>query len=50
VTDFELAKQADRVYARDYLITLCEENDIAYTPFETFHDIVHDLTRAEVTT
>lgn len=49
VTDFELAKQADRVYARDYLITLCEENDIAYTPFETFHDIVHDLARSEVT-
>ena len=48
VTDFELAKQADHVYARDYLITLCEQHGIAYTPFETFYDIVDHLQTTEV--
>lgn len=43
VTDFELAKQADHVYARDYLITLCEQHGIPYTPFENFHDILNHL-------
>ncbi|WP_131503419.1 MULTISPECIES: 2-hydroxy-3-keto-5-methylthiopentenyl-1-phosphate phosphatase [unclassified Exiguobacterium] len=43
VTDFELAKKADHVYARDYLITLCEQHGIPYTPFETFYDIVKHL-------
>lgn len=48
VTDFELAKQADHVYARDYLITLCKQHGIAYTPFETFYDIVDHLQTTEV--
>ncbi|WP_214855641.1 2-hydroxy-3-keto-5-methylthiopentenyl-1-phosphate phosphatase [Exiguobacterium sp. s166] len=43
VTDFELAKKADHVYARGYLITLCEQHGIPYTPFETFYDIVKHL-------
>ncbi len=43
ITDLQAAKQADKVFARDFLITKCEENYIAYTPFETFHDIQNEL-------
>ncbi|WP_214875011.1 2-hydroxy-3-keto-5-methylthiopentenyl-1-phosphate phosphatase [Exiguobacterium sp. CH10] len=39
VTDFEIAKRADVVYARGQLISLCEAEGIHYVPFETFHDI-----------
>ncbi|MDR2996248.1 2-hydroxy-3-keto-5-methylthiopentenyl-1-phosphate phosphatase [Bacillus cereus] len=39
ITDLQAAKQADKVFARDFLITKCEENHIAYTPFETFQDV-----------
>ncbi|PEW01957.1 2-hydroxy-3-keto-5-methylthiopentenyl-1-phosphate phosphatase [Bacillus cereus] len=43
ITDLQAAKQADKVFARDFLITKCEENHIAYTPFETFHDVQTEL-------
>lgn len=43
ITDLQAAKQADKVFARDFLITKCEENRIAYTPFETFHDVQAEL-------
>ncbi len=43
VTDLEAAKQADMVFARDYLKHKCEEWKIPYTPFETFHDCVEAL-------
>ncbi|EJS70946.1 2-hydroxy-3-keto-5-methylthiopentenyl-1-phosphate phosphatase [Bacillus cereus] len=43
ITDLQAAKQADKVFARDFLITKCEENHIAYTPFETFHDVQVEL-------
>ena len=43
VTDFEIAKQADFVYARGQLITLCEAESIGYHPFETFDDITYHL-------
>ncbi|MBE7097902.1 2-hydroxy-3-keto-5-methylthiopentenyl-1-phosphate phosphatase [Bacillus cereus] len=43
ITDLQAAKQADKVFARDFLITKCEENHIAYTPFETFHDVQTQL-------
>ncbi|MBE5104021.1 2-hydroxy-3-keto-5-methylthiopentenyl-1-phosphate phosphatase [Bacillus thuringiensis] len=39
ITDLQAAKQADKVFARDFLITKCEEHHIAYTPFETFQDV-----------
>ena len=42
ITDLQ-AKQADKVFARDFLITKCEENHIAYTPFGTFHDVLAEL-------
>lgn len=38
VTDFEAAKHADLVFARDILIDKCEEMNIAYRPFTTFND------------
>lgn len=40
VTDFELAKQADIVFARDILAAKCTELNIPFTPFETFYDIL----------
>ncbi|KAA0762815.1 2-hydroxy-3-keto-5-methylthiopentenyl-1-phosphate phosphatase [Bacillus sp. SH5-2] len=43
ITDLQAAKQADKVFARDFLITKCEENHIAYTPFVTFHDVLAEL-------
>ncbi|MBT2678340.1 2-hydroxy-3-keto-5-methylthiopentenyl-1-phosphate phosphatase [Bacillus sp. ISL-35] len=43
VTDLEAAKQADYVFARDYLKDKCEEWKIPYTPFETFHDCIEAL-------
>ncbi|GAB6413357.1 2-hydroxy-3-keto-5-methylthiopentenyl-1-phosphate phosphatase [Bacillus luti] len=43
ITDLQAAKQADKVFARDFLITKCEENHIAYTPFGTFHDVLAEL-------
>ncbi|MRQ99520.1 2-hydroxy-3-keto-5-methylthiopentenyl-1-phosphate phosphatase, partial [Bacillus anthracis] len=43
ITDLQAAKQADKVFARDFLITKCEENHISYTPFETFHDVKTEL-------
>lgn len=50
VTDFELAKQADLVFARDHLIRMCEQEGIRYVPFETFYDIIDGLKfRLEVT-
>ncbi|TCI21738.1 2-hydroxy-3-keto-5-methylthiopentenyl-1-phosphate phosphatase [Exiguobacterium sp. SL-9] len=48
VTDFEVAKRADVVYARGQLITLCEAEGIAYAPFETFDDITHHLQEVAV--
>ncbi|MBC6974248.1 2-hydroxy-3-keto-5-methylthiopentenyl-1-phosphate phosphatase [Bacillus sp. Xin] len=43
ITDLQAAKQADKVFARDFLITKCEEHHIPYTPFETFYDIQTEL-------
>ena len=40
VTDFEAAKLADVVIARDYLIEKCMELGIPYHPFETFYDCI----------
>jgi 2-hydroxy-3-keto-5-methylthiopentenyl-1-phosphate phosphatase len=47
ITDFEAAKTADRVYARDFLIQQCEKLQIPYTPFEKFTEIITDLQRVE---
>ncbi|MDH2878832.1 2-hydroxy-3-keto-5-methylthiopentenyl-1-phosphate phosphatase [Bacillus cytotoxicus] len=43
ITDLQAAKQADKVFARDFLITKCKEYHIPYTPFHTFYDIQNEL-------
>ncbi|MEI4829058.1 2-hydroxy-3-keto-5-methylthiopentenyl-1-phosphate phosphatase [Bacillus sp. FJAT-53711] len=43
ITDLQAAKLADKVFARDFLITKCKEHHISYTPFETFHDIQNEV-------
>lgn len=48
ITDLQASKLADVVFARDYLIEKCEENNIRYTPFETFFDVIHALEKEEV--
>ncbi|WP_445478619.1 2-hydroxy-3-keto-5-methylthiopentenyl-1-phosphate phosphatase [Lysinibacillus irui] len=41
LSDFEAAKLADIVLARDHLIQRCEELHVPYKPFTTFHDCLH---------
>ncbi|MDQ0217934.1 2-hydroxy-3-keto-5-methylthiopentenyl-1-phosphate phosphatase [Peribacillus cavernae] len=49
ITDLEAAKQADLVFARDFLIEKCRAEGIAFHPFETFFDcLTHLRTRLEV--
>ncbi|MCP8970815.1 2-hydroxy-3-keto-5-methylthiopentenyl-1-phosphate phosphatase [Ectobacillus ponti] len=45
ITDLQAAKLADKVFARDFLITKCEELGIPYTPFETFADVQQELAK-----
>jgi 2-hydroxy-3-keto-5-methylthiopentenyl-1-phosphate phosphatase len=40
LTDLGMAKAADHVFARHQLQNLCLEENLQFTPFETFHDIV----------
>lgn len=48
ITDLQAAKHADKVIARDFLVTKCTELDIPFEPFETFTDVIHILARLEV--
>lgn len=50
ITDLQAAKMADKVIARDFLIEKCEELNIPYEPFNTFHDVIHILNKLEVYT
>jgi 2-hydroxy-3-keto-5-methylthiopentenyl-1-phosphate phosphatase len=43
ITDFAGAKLVDTIFARSHLIELCDEMGLAYTPFETFFDIIDRL-------
>lgn len=43
VTDFEAAKMANTVIARDYLLEKCGELSIPSHSFETFYDCIHIL-------
>ncbi|OIK09506.1 2-hydroxy-3-keto-5-methylthiopentenyl-1-phosphate phosphatase [Bacillus sp. MUM 13] len=43
ITDFEAAKEADLVLARDFLIEKCREEGISYQPFQTFFDCINIL-------
>ncbi|MGD6775792.1 2-hydroxy-3-keto-5-methylthiopentenyl-1-phosphate phosphatase [Sutcliffiella horikoshii] len=49
ITDLEAAKLADQVIARDFLIKKCEEHSIAFSPFETFYDVMDILKKRKVT-
>ncbi|TYS70979.1 2-hydroxy-3-keto-5-methylthiopentenyl-1-phosphate phosphatase [Sutcliffiella horikoshii] len=49
ITDLEAAKLADQVIARDFLIKKCEEQSIAFSPFETFYNVMDILKKREVT-
>lgn len=48
ITDLQATKLADKVIARDFLIEKCEELNIPYEPFQTFHDVIHILKKLEV--
>ena len=40
ISDWEAAKEADFVIARDLLAEKCQEAGIDYEPFETFHEVI----------
>lgn len=40
ISDWEAAKEADFVIARDLLAEKCQEAGIRYKPFETFHEVI----------
>lgn len=40
ITDFEAAKQADLVIARDLLLENCDKEGLAYKPYTTFYDCI----------
>ncbi len=40
ISDWEAAKEADFVIARDLLAEKCHEAGINYEPFETFHEVI----------
>jgi 2-hydroxy-3-keto-5-methylthiopentenyl-1-phosphate phosphatase len=48
ITDLAVAKLADHVIARDFLLKKCQELDIPHTPFTTFFDVIHFLEAMEV--
>jgi 2-hydroxy-3-keto-5-methylthiopentenyl-1-phosphate phosphatase len=45
VTDLEAAKQANFVFAREYLAEKCEELAIKYYRYETFFDCIEEIKR-----
>ncbi|MFJ7636877.1 2-hydroxy-3-keto-5-methylthiopentenyl-1-phosphate phosphatase [Peribacillus sp. NPDC097206] len=47
VTDFEAAKQADFVIARDRLLEKCRTEAIPHKEFETFHDVIDILKKMQ---
>jgi len=47
VTDFEAAKQADFVIARDILLEKCNKEGIPHQGFETFYDVIDILKQRE---
>lgn len=43
ITDFQAAKLADKVIARDFLIEKCKELKIEHSPFHSFFDVIEIL-------
>ncbi|MDF9296528.1 2-hydroxy-3-keto-5-methylthiopentenyl-1-phosphate phosphatase [Geobacillus stearothermophilus] len=48
ITDLAVARQADYVLARDFLLEKCQELDLPHAPFATFFDVMDALQRMEV--
>lgn len=48
ITDLQVAKQADFVFARDFLLEKCQELQLNHAPFKTFYDVIAILQEAEV--
>lgn len=47
LSDFEMARAADRVFARDRLLRHLQEQGAAVTPYEDFHDVLRALSGEE---
>jgi 2-hydroxy-3-keto-5-methylthiopentenyl-1-phosphate phosphatase len=48
ITDLAVAKLADHVIARDFLLEKCHELGLSPTPFTTFFDVMAFFERIEV--
>lgn len=48
ITDLQAAKQADFVFAREFLLEKCNELGLTYAPFSTFYEIIDVLKKNEV--
>ncbi len=48
ITDLAVAKLADHVIARDFLLEKCKKLGISHSPFNTFFDVVKVLEKLEV--
>ncbi|MGL4522463.1 MAG: MtnX-like HAD-IB family phosphatase [Bacilli bacterium] len=48
ITDLQAAKKADVVFARDFLIKCCRNDNIPFYEFRTFHDIIEQLEKLPV--
>ncbi|BBW96943.1 2-hydroxy-3-keto-5-methylthiopentenyl-1-phosphate phosphatase [Geobacillus sp. FSL W8-0032] len=48
ITDVAVAKQADYVLARDFLLQKCQELGLPHAPFATFFDVMDHLQQVEV--
>ncbi|MFJ5758510.1 2-hydroxy-3-keto-5-methylthiopentenyl-1-phosphate phosphatase [Neobacillus sp. NPDC093182] len=43
ITDLAVAKMADLVIARDFLLQKCQEHSLSYKEFESFYDVIKIL-------
>ncbi|MGL4819872.1 MAG: MtnX-like HAD-IB family phosphatase [Bacilli bacterium] len=50
ITDFQISKRADLVFARDFLVKCCRNEDIPFHEFRTFHDVIAVLETEGVVT
>lgn len=49
ITDLQAAKQADFVFARDFLLEKCKELQLNHAPYETFYEVIDILKKKGVT-
>jgi 2-hydroxy-3-keto-5-methylthiopentenyl-1-phosphate phosphatase len=50
ITDLAAARIADKVYARSFLLEKSREEELPYSSFETFYDILEEFQKQEVRT